>query len=147
MFASLIAFAAVVTLASAGQVGPRDEPFEIDWYTIDGGGEMFSTGGDFELSGTIGQPDANVVVMTGGDFELLGGFWADPCIDQLRGDANCDGSINILDIDVFVLALIDPEGYNSAYAPCTWNCACDMNYDGSINSLDIDPFVDLLTGG
>ena len=52
------------------------DDFDLDWYTIDGGGDMFSTGGEFELSGTIGQPDATTVVMTGGDFELTGGFWA-----------------------------------------------------------------------
>ncbi|MHC4696916.1 MAG: hypothetical protein ACYTFA_09250 [Planctomycetota bacterium] len=46
--------------------------YAIDWYTIDGGGAMRSTGGDFELSGTIGQPDAGV--LTGGEFELSGGF-------------------------------------------------------------------------
>ena len=51
------------------------DDYAIDWWTIDGGGEMFSTGDDFELSGTIGQPDAGVL-MTGGDFELAGGCWA-----------------------------------------------------------------------
>lgn len=49
--------------------------FALNWWTIDGGGEMWTAGGEFELSGTIGQPDANVTVMTGGDFELAGGFW------------------------------------------------------------------------
>ena len=49
--------------------------FALDWWTADGGGEMWTSGGEFELSGTIGQPDANVTVMTGGDFELAGGFW------------------------------------------------------------------------
>jgi hypothetical protein len=32
-------------------------------------------GGDFELSGTIGQPDASTIILVGGDFELTGGFW------------------------------------------------------------------------
>ncbi len=32
--------------------------FDLSWHTIDGGGEMFTSGGNFELSGTIGQPDA-----------------------------------------------------------------------------------------
>jgi hypothetical protein len=49
--------------------------FDLSWYTIDGGGEMWCTGGDFELSGTTGQPDASTTVLTGGDFELTGGFW------------------------------------------------------------------------
>ena len=61
------------------------------------------------------------------------------------GDLNCDGSLNSLDIDAFVLALTDPPGYATAYPDCDVDLAdCDAN--GSINSLDIDPFVDLLTG-
>lgn len=39
--------------------------------TIDGGG--ISSGGEYILRGTIGQPDAGV--MSGGQYELLGGFW------------------------------------------------------------------------
>ena len=46
--------------------------YEISWNTIDGGGGR-STGGDFALVGTIGQPDAGD--MTGGDYQLSGGFW------------------------------------------------------------------------
>ena len=44
----------------------------IDWYTIDGGGGT-SSGGQYSLTGTIGQADAGY--MAGGDYELLGGFW------------------------------------------------------------------------
>ena len=46
--------------------------YSIDWYTIDGGGGQ-SSGGDFILTGTIGQPDA--AYSRGGNYELLGGFW------------------------------------------------------------------------
>jgi hypothetical protein len=45
--------------------------YELNWYTIDGGGGR-SSGGPYELLGTIGQPDA--AWSMGGDFELLGGF-------------------------------------------------------------------------
>ena len=66
------------------------------------------------------------------------------------GDLNCDGSLNSLDIDPFVLALTStPPGYPEYYTQHP-NCEAllaDCNDDGSINSLDIDPFVDLLTGG
>ncbi len=34
------------------------DDFDLDRWTIDGGGEMRSVGGGYELSGTIGQPDA-----------------------------------------------------------------------------------------
>jgi len=46
--------------------------YEIDWHTIDGGGGT-SSGGQYVLSGTIGQPDA--AYSAGGHYELLGGFW------------------------------------------------------------------------
>ena len=48
--------------------------FDLSWYTVDGGGAVFTTGGSFELSGTIGQSDAGGP-MTGGTFTLNGGFW------------------------------------------------------------------------
>jgi len=46
--------------------------YELNWYTIDGGGGR-SSGGDFSITGTIAQPDA--AWSTGGSYELLGGFW------------------------------------------------------------------------
>jgi hypothetical protein len=46
--------------------------YELSWYTIDGGGGR-SSGGPYELVGTIGQPDA--AWSRGGNFEVLGGFW------------------------------------------------------------------------
>lgn len=46
--------------------------YDLSWYTIDGGGGA-SSSGDFNLTGTIGQPDA--AYSSGGDYELLGGFW------------------------------------------------------------------------
>ena len=46
--------------------------FSIDFFTIDGGGGT-STGGEYELTGTIGQSDAGV--LEAGEFSLIGGFW------------------------------------------------------------------------
>lgn len=46
--------------------------YSISWYTIDGGGGT-SSGGSYQLTGTIGQPDASY--HDGGSYELLGGFW------------------------------------------------------------------------
>lgn len=54
---------------------PSGDPYAIDHYTIDGGGGT-SSGGTFEIQGTIGQPDADPLQpSTGGDFEITGGFW------------------------------------------------------------------------
>ena len=60
-------------LPAATVLGQTGGGSDLTWSTIDGGGETFSTGGDYELSGTIGQPDAGE--MTGGDYALTGGFW------------------------------------------------------------------------
>ncbi|NCA82256.1 MAG: hypothetical protein EOM72_05870 [Opitutae bacterium] len=48
--------------------------YAIDWHTMDGGGGT-STGGIYEITGTIGQPDAGATLQ-GGDVALQGGFWA-----------------------------------------------------------------------
>jgi hypothetical protein len=76
----------------------RAQDFTIDWWTVDGGGEMWTTGGDFELSGTTGQPDAGAI-MTGGDFELTGGFWAGAAEEPFCfGDLDGDGAIGLSDL-------------------------------------------------
>src|SRR6266850_7064480 len=51
---------------------PVRAQFSIDWSTIDGGGGT-STGGVYQVSGTIGQPDAGK--MSGGNYSIDGGFW------------------------------------------------------------------------
>jgi hypothetical protein len=47
--------------------------YTLDWWTVDGGGGTFSTGGSYSLGGTIGQPDPGT--STGGTYILDGGFW------------------------------------------------------------------------
>jgi hypothetical protein len=127
---------ATFVIAAAATAAGQD--FTIDWYTIDGGGEMFTTGGNFELSGTIGQPDAGVV-MTGGNFELVGGFWpgagasspCDPC------DMDCDGNVNAFDIEPFLGILFGGD-------PRCDSCTGDVNDDGVVDAFDIEPFLNCL---
>jgi hypothetical protein len=51
---------------------PTSGEYDLTWSTIDGGGGR-SSGGPYELVGTIGQTDA--AYSAGGNYELLGGFW------------------------------------------------------------------------
>ncbi|HET9316806.1 MAG TPA: DUF11 domain-containing protein, partial [Vicinamibacteria bacterium] len=67
---SLLALALVLVASVAGA-----QPYEIDWWTVDGGGAMNGTGGAYTLSGTIGQPDAGGPY-TGAAYSLHSGFWA-----------------------------------------------------------------------
>ena len=55
--------------------------FEILSSTIDSGGGL-SSGGEFSLTGTIGQPDSDPRISTGGEFALAGGFWANSNISD-----------------------------------------------------------------
>lgn len=50
------------------------QSYSIDWHKIAGGGGL-SSAGEYTLSGTLGQSDANRAV-TGGSYSLTGGFWA-----------------------------------------------------------------------
>ena len=111
------------------------QDFAIDWYTVDGGGG-FSAGGDFELEGTAGQPDAGI--LTGGNFELSGGFWAG-AVPQCAclGDMNSDGDRNGADISAFVGCVIGGGA-----------CLCaDVNGMNGVTLADVTVFVaDLLMG-
>jgi len=68
IYLTLVIFLLTAVIYSSAQA----QDYQIRWYTIDGGGGR-SIGGDFTLTGTIGQPDAAYSV--GGRYELLGGFW------------------------------------------------------------------------
>ena len=50
------------------------QDYDLSWWTVDGGGDTFSQGGSYSLGGTLGQPDAGVL-MDGGSYTLAGGFW------------------------------------------------------------------------
>jgi hypothetical protein len=105
--------------------------YELSWYTIDGGGGR-SSGGPYELVGTIGQPDA--AYSSGGNFELLGGFWPGGplCVVNFESFAkfaelwsvtgtdlpadlyeDIDDIVNELDLKVFV-------DYWLCYCPTDW---------------------------
>jgi hypothetical protein len=60
-------------------------------------------------------------------------------------DVNCDGLVNVFDIDPFVLALTDLDAYLAAYPHCD-PATADLNVDNAVNVFDIDPFVVALTG-
>ena len=103
---------------------------------------------DGEIRLTWLQVDSNdsIVGLSAG-----GGIPDDYLVDDLSavgwcpGDMNCDGLRNSYDIDPFVLALTDPDGYAETYPGCALiNADCDG--DGYVNSFDIDPFTAMLTG-
>lgn len=110
--------------------------YDLSWFTIDGGGLMSSTGGNYSLAGTIGQPDAGTFTspMAGGTFELVGGFWVSAPACACPGDVNGDGFRNGSDIQVFV-------GCLTLGGACS--CA-DTDLTGGVSLNDVAPFVTAL---
>jgi len=116
--------------------------FDPSWFTIDGGGDMFTTGGSFEVSGTIGQPDAGGPV-TGGGFELVGGFWAGVA-RALPGDFDGDGDVDLTDFVQFQLCF---AGSNNPPAPtCPAGVNADLDADGDVDLGDFLIFQQNFTG-
>lgn len=72
--ASKLAFAAALAVLAASSASAGNT-LSVDWSTIDAGGGT-STGGNYSVSGTIGQVDADPLQpSSGGNFALTGGFW------------------------------------------------------------------------
>lgn len=75
-----------ILLLSAFCLSAVGQSYSIDWYKIAGGGGT-STGGAYQVSGTIGQPDASGA-LTGGSYSLTGGFWSLIAVVQTAGLPN-----------------------------------------------------------
>lgn len=54
-------------------IAVAQEGYEVDWWTVDGGGYTFSTGDGYVLGGSASQPDAGL--LAGEGYLLSGGFW------------------------------------------------------------------------
>jgi hypothetical protein len=59
------------------------QSYTVDWHKFSGGGGA-STGGTYQVSGTIGQPDASGA-MSGGNYSVTGGFWSLISVVQTAG--------------------------------------------------------------
>ena len=117
---TILALLAVVGLGSA-----LADEFEMTRSTVDGGGVMFSTGGGFELSGTIGQPDAGTT--SGNGFELTGGFWFGVSL----GDCEDDGDVDLFDYDRFEPCMAGPD------SGVMEGCECfDVDRSGAVDLRD-----------
>lgn len=60
-----------------------------------------------------------------------------------KGDLNCDGYVDALDVDAFITASLDPAGYTTAYPLCDITDG-DFTGDAIVNTSDVPMFVQRL---
>ncbi|MDW8290343.1 MAG: hypothetical protein RMM06_06435 [Armatimonadota bacterium] len=67
----------LTVLALASALAQSGGSYDLSWGVIAGGGATFSTGGNFSLGSTVGQPVAFGAspLHTGGALDLTDGFW------------------------------------------------------------------------
>jgi hypothetical protein len=102
--------------------------YQITWSTIDGGGGQ-SSGGQYSITGTIGQPDASH--SEGGSYQVSGGFWPGGPLcfvdfpdfarfaqywwqagPALPADLSGNGVVDFVDVGLFVYEWLCPCPYN-----------------------------------
>ena len=93
--------------------------YEIRWSTIDGGGGQ-SSGGQYILTGTIGQADAGYSY--GGDYDVLGGFWP-------------GGPLCTVDFEDFAR-------FAQYWLEAGYDIPADLYEDSIVNYHDLSVFVD-----
>ena len=129
MFGNRTKLALSIVPVFVAVAGVLAQELTLDRFSIDGGGVMRSTGlpgADFELSGTIGQPDAGS--MSGGEFTLTGGFW----LATPPGDGEDDGDVDLTDYALFQGCLTGPAG-----GPPVGDCRrFDVNRSGTVDLAD-----------
>jgi len=64
----------------------------------------------------------------------------------LLGDMNGDRRLDKEDIEVFLRALVDPDGYAARFPGLDRETRGDLNADGEFDEQDIDTLIDRLTG-
>jgi hypothetical protein len=116
----------------ASVASPEAAPlFNLNWYSVNGGGDIHLTGARYDLGISAGQPATGA--LTGSTYKLGMGFWYGvACPIGLSGDVNLNSSISTSDIIAVVNYALKagPEPL-----PCIANA--DANCSGSISLADI----------
>jgi hypothetical protein len=115
------------------------QSYSIDWYRIAGGGGT-STGATYQVTGSIGQPDAGGA-MSGGQYSVTGGFWSLIAVVQTAGLPN----LSIAQSGNSVIVSWADTGnctlqQNNNLAGGSWTtCGNTINCSNGTNSITITP--------
>jgi hypothetical protein len=132
MNARMIRLASVALACAASAASAQ---FSIPWHSIDGGGGR-STGGNFTLTGTIGQVDAFECTLLSANFQLAGGFMAGFAEPGCPADLTIDGQVDSGDLERFIQRFIVQD-----------TSVADLTCDGQVDSGDLELFIQRFLGG
>lgn len=96
----------------------------------------FNADADIDKDGCVTEADKSLVTQT------MGCDYSGPSALK-AGDLNCDGLVDLGDINHFVIALHKPTRYEDEHPYCHLLNA-DCNYDAAVNFGDINAFIALL---
>jgi hypothetical protein len=132
VWGSVACFLALFLTASASA-----QSYSINWYKIAGGGGT-SSGGQYTVNGTIGQPDASTP-LTGGKYSLTGGFWAFISVLQTAGapTLNISQSGNTVTVYWQNVSGWTLQQNNSLTAPLGWTLNSSWTTSNGTNYLNL----------
>jgi hypothetical protein len=81
IFTALLVLAVLAAWTATALAQDPDQNYDLSWFTVDGGGYTWSTGGSYSLGSTTGQYDAGL--HEGGSYTLGGGFWEGGALAQM----------------------------------------------------------------
>ena len=115
------------------------QQYTIDWYKVSGGGGT-SSGGNYQLSGTIGQPDASGA-LTGGNYSVAGGFWSLVSAVQTAGAPTLYISHVGNAVTVYWQAVSgwSLQQNNSLSVPAGWSASGGVTTSNGTNYLNLSP--------
>ena len=117
------------------------QSYNIDWYKIAGGGGT-STGATYQVTGTIGQPDAGGA-MSGGNYSLTGGFWSLIAVAQTAGAPTIYISQSVGTVTVFWQNVSgwSLQQNNNLALPANWSASGGVTTSNGTNYLNITPLA------
>ncbi|MGD1083876.1 MAG: hypothetical protein ABSA47_03890 [Verrucomicrobiota bacterium] len=128
----------IVLLGLLAAPASQAQTYSIDWYKVSGGGGV-SSGGAYQVSGTIGQHDAGAA-MSGGEYSLTGGFWSLISVLQTPGGPVLGITHSGNSVIVFwrVTSGYTLEQNNNLAVPSGWSASVyPITTSGGTNSITI----------
>lgn len=128
-------------------VGDSGAPLFVDFNENDNDYTLQLVGTNWFI-GTVspGNTDVNGFTYLGNyDAQIQAFIDSNPF--TILGDLNGDGELNFSDIDAFVMALVDLDGYTQTYPGLDPDVLGDFNGSGTLTNADIYGFIEALNAG